>query len=1015
MLRHTLMVIIAAGLLLAAGWFLIPQGQERALINLKDGDFKLALQGYEAAYAAGDRSPVLLAKLSEVYLDLSNVPAANRIVSEMLRRYPSEAGVLRRASAFFADTQQPSRLAEMLESKLDSATEKDLIILADRYALLGDNKNLVRILEHQMSRGFIGPSQTMTLAVLSLHQGKPDEARKLLSIVLGNKRSPDVVRVEARFLLAHVLLDSGDTNAVISVVQDGMGSDSTPEDIANLIESLFAQGIITEISPVVELFLDKVELTPRLQALGIDAMTRTGRTKQALDRLRAWRSKGPLPFELQSRMIDVAIFLGDHQSVLEVIKNVEPLHGLPPETLINLVTYVTRLGTPTNVEEIASRLPAQFLKTHPEIDAHLSLARGDRDRASEMVASAAMTIDSMDQRLRIADIFIRLGQQGHALDILAAPADLSAASGPYLTQLGLLYWSNGQAKEGLARLEELKNSVQDHRADIGWLILAARMGHSEAVKQWMLSARDLDALILRDVATAAVASGDTKLGLLLAESLYRQAPSPESRYLYAEALVRDGQVNLARPEVEALLPGNDAVQSLYLQVLNIIGDKPALQKYWLSVLQSSALTQSEHDQAIFDLLNAEGEKDAMPYIRERANTNEDNWVFLYADVARKTGQTRALAAFLTEQLQRKMTQATLVSRLSLLVETAPDHAKDVLKKPAISKGGVWADAYQAALRGPSDNKQMSAFLIARAAQAGASSEEKRNAAQQLLALGRKNDAVSIYLKLADKLPDSADMQQVAFLWGPRPGAKAIEWLAGQVIAAKGDSRKKWIARLSDHGGAAELVKLVEKGQVSPEEGGVHYLSALSTAGRVDALDRELRAALARPGSDPSAIASLAEQWGRRDVALQAWASVVQRNADNPSAHRGLAYAFLDNSRFTDAVRHFQKFFEKASGDYSDRFAYAEALNATREQTAAQVEYRAAEKLINDIKAPTYRDRMTAALISQRLNQPDQSKSAFEQLLIERPKDTELRETYAEVLLALGENARAKAVLNGESK
>ena len=74
------------------------------------------------------------------------------------------------------------------------------------------------------------------------------------------------------------------------------------------------------------------------------------------------------------------------------------------------------------------------------------------------------------------------------------------------------------------------------------------------------------------------------------------------------------------------------------------------------------------------------------------------------------------------------------------------------------------------------------YLEARGTKPGISVEERRNIAFLLLEAGRKDRAIKVVTLLADGAgPESDDLNQLLYLWGPRPGPAAVNWLSDQAM------------------------------------------------------------------------------------------------------------------------------------------------------------------------------------------------------------------------------------------
>ena len=89
--------------------------------------------------------------------------------------------------------------------------------------------------------------------------------------------------------------------------------------------------------------------------------------------------------------------------------------------------------------------------------------------------------------------------------------------------------------------------------------------------------------------------------------------------------------------------------------------------------------------------------------------------------------------------------------------------------------------------------------------------EKRDLAFLLLDSDHKNTSEEIFLKLAkNEAPESSNVQQLLFLWGPRPKPKELKWLEDRFHSAPEIQKIAWLKILLQSGHRSIIGKIQRK-------------------------------------------------------------------------------------------------------------------------------------------------------------------------------------------------------------
>ncbi|MFC3226856.1 hypothetical protein ACFOGJ_06430 [Marinibaculum pumilum] len=1018
MLRIALLSLIVALGLLAAGYMLIPRGAERALISLRDQDVDEAVTQYEAQYAAGDRSIGTLSALARIYEAQGRIAAAVRIAGELSFAYADPNRALQRQADIYRAGQEYGRAIEVLEEiPLDQRSASELRWLIGQYGLFGRLDPLIENLQEMVHRGIAGAEDTVELARVMAAQQRFEDAVAVLEAA--DDRSATVLPQLGQALLIHLLVARRETAEAMTRARGWAARERDPVPLLVFVaEQMRAAGLPQDAVDLLQPVADQAPEHPNLQAALVESWIAAGAQADALAAMQGWAEAGTLAPDLVPRLTDVALLLGDYAAARAAIAS-RPPESLGAQLLTAFVDAARQRGDAGAIRDLDARLSPDYLAKEPILEASIALALGDRARARNVVDRAIARVRGAGDRQRLAALLQSLDEGGRALEVMRAVPSLAAMSQSYLTQLASLFLAAGRAREGLALFEALRSGDTGSRADPGWAVLAAAEGQGAAVAQWLAGTGQLSLDVLRDLNGAATAARLPELALETARRLAARDDSTDTQLRLVSALVLAGRAGEAKDLLDRLPQDTAAARTARIEVLTALGDKAGLRAIYAAELDRPDASRAERDQAAFDLLSVGGAAQALDYLEMRAAEaaaapDGEQWLFAFADAARDAGETGRLTRLLEEQLlSGRLTATQTETRLSLLADRAPADALRFLSRHAERRGGAWAAAYQELLRSSGDRSALAAFLLEQGLDSRTPADRRREAAFGLLDLGDKAGAVRIFQTLAaGGSADSGDARQLAYLWGPRPGPAALDWVESQALAAGGAERAGWLDLLGSLGGGPRLIALVDAGRITPEAAGEGYLGALLRAGRRDTLRGALTAAIDRTTQPQrlQSLAGIAERARMAELAESAWQRLLSVKPDDPQAIRQLAGYAAADGRYARARDLLLRYIGLARPGYDDLYALAEAERALGMTDAAAERYRQAAALIDAQAAPSFDARILRAQIAHRLGRSGEAIAIFDRLYAERPGDLGLRDDFAEVLLDLGDVDRARSIL-----
>lgn len=352
---------------------------------------------------------------------------------------------------------------------------------------------------------------------------------------------------------------------------------------------------------------------------------------------------------------------------------------------------------------------------------------------------------------------------------------------------------------------------------------------------------------------------------------------------------------------------------------------------------------------------------------------------------------------------------------AMLELKAHQQALPHLKQLAYRRGGDWIYPYEETLRKLGRNQEVIEFWRMRIKQSGLPVEEKRLLAFQLLESNSKIDALNVFKELAETAPvQSADVEQLLFLWGPRPGKEARLWLLGRAKSSAGKERVEWMKHLIDKGGAKEalhLAAMTPPAETTDQQFAVHLLALGELRDNNAFAAQTLQSLQSEKNSNRLfRYATLAEDREQLDVAKTAYTKILQTQPDEERALRKLGGIAFQQNRFQEAQDYFRRLINKNKQDWSANYYYAEANFSQGKTTTAIPFYQQSLTSIDKAPSPTLPMELTRAHCLHRLGKYQEALLAYDRLLTKLPKDKEIRANIISSLIASGNFEKAQQLM-----
>lgn len=962
---RVLALVVFAAAVAFASWLLVPCGVELAALRLAAGDPVAARAVLERAVAGGDRSPATRAALARARADSGDMPGSIELLRQLAAERPEDTASLQALADALLHAGQPAAALELLDrlQRIEPRVQRQRDIVGID-AAGGFSTRLEADLAAMIDR-YGGGEVADYLALARLQQAglDPHQAVRTLDRMVAHfPRSLDASVVAAQI---EGLLGAGDAEdamrraeARLSDRADPIGSD------APILAGAFTDAGRPDLgAALLEPLRRAPQAAPEVLVAWAQAMTDSGQSDAALAGLRASPSAavGAAP-RLQRLQLTLALGVGELDAAIDMARRIG-VPSLQPRDLDQLAEALLNAHRRDVLRSLGIR-DVTIGARNPVLAARLAFTAGEvaTARRWSTVALASMhghaeAAADLSSRLSLARLLHGLGDDASALALLRRGVPPPQG----LDEYARTWIAIGRADAGCAILSPLPENTTDALAGAwAWAMLATAAGRDEAVMRWLRERQpDVRPGAARDVLHLAIDRHADRLAIAIGERLLESGGDDADRAALAQALLDDGRPADAVGQMRVLRAHGHIDQERYLWALYAAWRQGSPMASELRELALHRLadgeTRERRDADIGILLALDANAEVLPTLEPLAIAEPARWLGAFAGAATKAGELARLRSVWVRLASSPATPPPLRVQIAYRLLYAGDKA-----------------AAEATLRS-----------VAAAAAA-----------------------------------DDAVTRSLLFLWGPRPARAQLDWLEARARAAAGDERGRWMRLLMESGGADRVVALYLASPLTERDAALNVALQASAQLGPGMLATVLREAATRPhpASVWSAMARRASTSG--DSRLERRLIQVARaaGADDAPLARAAGLLALRQGEIPIAERELSDYVGRSGGDPEALRALADAQSRRHEATAAHASYGRALAMLDDASGPPADDaanwaaRVSRAGLLYKLNRADEAGRLYAELLRERPADNDLRADYAGMLLDLGDQARARAVL-----
>ena len=952
--------IIILGLVIAgvvSAYYLLPTNKDLAMMKVDGSGLIESRADYETQLTVGNLSPEIVFPLVRIYLENNELNRAISLLEAYLQKNPNDIRALDRLSTLYQYAGRQADYARVLE-KLNTlrADPENLKKLSDIYNYTQDYSKQVAVLEKLVETQPDNAENYTQLAFIYRQMNRNEDAANVMKLL--SQRNPKAINQEAMESWTIALSQIGrqdDAFAIASTWLPGQTEKVRRQTTLHLA-NIFYSGRRADLSlQLLAPYRDNVDDADLTIAL-IRAEIATGQERRAYERMVKLYNASRLPESLQELFLDVAI--RQHNiPLIQALTGPGDADKLPEFRFLQLTEFYQDEKQPDSIKSLRAALGPTKLPQWPVVDAVFALAlheQGAQAKAENLLKVSHLQVY---ETVALSKATMRAEMPELSKQFLFSMRPYTQVEDNDLAALTWLMLQHKVTDEGLKTFEGFRTTRPSLMVDIAWLKMAAAAGQEKPVTQWLNAHADdvVSPALLRDFYYISNDYKHPAIAVAAAKRLYWRTATDDDQYLYASALLSNGQPSEAFEHIKELKENGFAMDpQLYNSVLYVVA--PNEPKYWpeMIVLLKAQLAQpnlpEESQMALIQqLVNYNAADDYLPMIKERALANPNSqWSYFYIAMLRKQGKLA----------------------------------------------------------------EVRAFQAAQAARPGAPISEKRRVAYDSLALGDKKDASALFVELANTAhPGDKDLEQLMYLWGTRPEEDKLDWMARRAVNAPAKERIEWMKILYASGGYHQIMRLVENipaDKRGHEEDAI-YLETVLVLGNA-ATEADLTR-MYNNTEDTKRLITLrrvAQSNNYPALADKVLEKLIRLNPEDTGLQREYGIMLYGHANYTQAAEVFKKYHAKGGNDFVTFYDMGDILSREGKNDEAIPYYQRALVGAKMVAPQDMQSELITAKSLFHLGRYPEAQAMMLQVIQKNPEDKNLQADYVLLLLTDKQYDEARA-------
>jgi tetratricopeptide (TPR) repeat protein len=293
-------------------------------------------------------------------------------------------------------------------------------------------------------------------------------------------------------------------------------------------------------------------------------------------------------------------------------------------------------------------------------------------------------------------------------------------------------------------------------------------------------------------------------------------------------------------------------------------------------------------------------------------------------------------------------------------------------------------------------------------------DEKRNIVFQQLEVNLKSDAEKLLITLSENAsPESPDVQQLLFLWGPSVSPENLNWLISQAKASQKKDLAGWMKHLLQVGAAQNAIDIAKTADLSNKVLFDTYLQALQAVENKEIINKEIRERLITEKNSNHLIrfGNLAESLELNETSLIAFEKVLDINPRDNKTIKKLGLANFHQKNWRKAEYYLRKYLDNSKDDWKTTFYYAETMLSRGKTSKAKNYYLHILTQTKTASKNSFDIELTRSTCLHRLGRKKEALLAYQNLLNKYPDNKISRANFIAALIDFREFDQAQALLD----
>lgn len=562
--------LVAIGVVIS--FYLIPSGEELALIHLKSQKFSEAENFYLNQYEKGVRTPTIVYELSVLYENKGDLDKAIHIIEEYAKAHPEDTDVLKRLADLYYLNSQYKEYAQTLiqmnhqKAKMEPDTLREL---EDYYKEQRDIKQEESILNEIIKSGKGDQDDYAELAMLYFQGKQFEKAASILKtrrIYFEDKNTIDMILFELR---VDTHLGKEQSENAVRMVADYLKKKNDPK-ITSYVLMLFKEQYPDLALQLIDLLQPNIEHNPSLEKDVLlilwDHPDQKEKIHQKVMKLEKYAKKSSA---LQNFIFEVYLDRNDDENLLRLIRNTPP-QQIEERRIVDLSILSAINDKPALAKEMQQALGPEYLKDHPLRALALAIGAKQNDarnRLNDYLKTHAMTR---------TDLFF-LFQLAAAAKFEKEALEIGKKLPPYIGMQEMELLEIAQDYAGMKKADVLYPMIVTSLPTIGnkngeaaLALLDIALHRPEVAVDWLQRQQKIKENTLKVFFEVAKEYKEYALDLYIAERLVKEYPSLSSESSYGLALVQAGKIENGIAVLKQLYtkhPLSPQIQKDYLAAL----------------------------------------------------------------------------------------------------------------------------------------------------------------------------------------------------------------------------------------------------------------------------------------------------------------------------------------------------------------------------------------------------------------------------------------------------------------